>query len=67
VYVTDVTPDLANQVQEVVIPTNLNVVATYPIAVVTGSHINTEAQQFVDYVVGLAHLLARDAEHVLRR
>jgi molybdate transport system substrate-binding protein len=61
VYVTDVTPDIAGQVQEVVIPTNLNVVATYPIAVVTGSHDTTDAQRFVDYVEGPGRAVLKSA------
>ena len=52
VYVTDVTPDIADQVQVVAIPDSQNVIATYPIAVVTGSKQSDVAKQFVQYVEG---------------
>jgi molybdate transport system substrate-binding protein len=51
-YVTDVTPDLADQISLIAIPDDVNVIATYPIAVVTGSQEADLAQQFVDYVLG---------------
>ena len=51
-YVTDVTPDVADQVMLVEIPDDVNVIATYPIAVVKGSQEADLAQQFVDYVLG---------------
>jgi molybdate transport system substrate-binding protein len=51
-YVTDVTPDVADQITLIPIPRDLNVIATYPIAVVTGSQETDLAQRFVDYVVG---------------
>jgi molybdate transport system substrate-binding protein len=50
-YVTDVTPDIADQVTLITIPDDVNVVATYPIAVVTGSEGADLAQSFVDYVI----------------
>ena len=37
VYVTDVTPDVVDEVNEIDIPKDINVIATYPIAVVAGS------------------------------
>lgn len=52
VYVTDVTPDIAPQVQVVDIPDSLNVIATYPIGVVSGSSQSALAKQFVQYVDG---------------
>ena len=52
VYVTDVTPDVADQVSLVEIPDDVNVIATYPIAVVTGSQEADLAQRFVDFVLG---------------
>jgi molybdate transport system substrate-binding protein len=51
-YVTDVTPDLADQVTLITIPDDVNVIATYPIAVVSGSQEADLAQRFVDYVLG---------------
>ena len=51
-YVTDVTPELADQISLVTIPDDVNVIATYPIAVVTGSQEADLAQRFVDYVLG---------------
>jgi molybdate transport system substrate-binding protein len=52
VYVTDVTPDVADQVSLIEIPDDVNVIATYPIAVVTGSQEADLAQRFVDFVLG---------------
>ena len=52
VYVTDVTPDVAGDVETIEIPDDINVIATYPIAVVTGSQEAALAQRFVDYVLG---------------
>ena len=54
-YVTDVTPDVADQVTLIPIPDAVNVIATYPIAVVTGSQEADLAQGFVDYVLGDGH------------
>ena len=51
-YVTDVTPDVSDQVTLIPIPDEVNVVATYPIAVVNGSQEADLAQGFVDYVLG---------------
>ncbi len=51
-YVTDVTPDLADQITLIEIPDDVNVIATYPIAVVSGSQEADLAQRFVDYVLG---------------
>lgn len=52
VYLSDVTSAVASQVKAIQIPDSVNVIATYPIAVVTGtSHADT-AQAFVDYVTG---------------
>jgi molybdate transport system substrate-binding protein len=47
VYVTDVTPNVREKLTEVTIPDDVNVVATYPIAVVSGSDHATLAGQFV--------------------
>ena len=51
-YVTDVTPELADQITLITIPDDVNVIATYPIAVVVGSQEADLAQRFVDYVLG---------------
>jgi molybdate transport system substrate-binding protein len=51
-YVTDVTPELADQISLITIPDDVNVIATYPIAVVAGSQEADLAQRFVDYVLG---------------
>ena len=52
VYVTDVGSDVADQVASIEIPDAINVIATYPIAVVSGSEEADLAQRFVDYVLG---------------
>ena len=52
VYVTDVTADVADRVALIEIPEEINVIATYPIAVVTGSQEADLAQGFVDFVLG---------------
>lgn len=51
-YVTDVTPELADQITLITIPDDVNVIATYPIAVVSGSQEADLAQRFVDYILG---------------
>ncbi|MBK9748062.1 MAG: molybdate ABC transporter substrate-binding protein [Chloroflexi bacterium] len=51
VYISDVTPDISEQVIAIPIPDYLNTIATYPIAV-TNDAANPElAQAFVDYVL----------------
>jgi molybdate transport system substrate-binding protein len=50
-YVTDVTAELADQISLVTIPDDVNVIATYPIAVVAGSQEADLAHRFVDYVL----------------
>ena len=52
VYVTDVTPDVRGQVKSIPIPDALNVIATYPIGVVSGSKDGEVARQFERYVLG---------------
>jgi molybdate transport system substrate-binding protein len=54
VYVTDVTPAVQSEVREVPIPANVNVIATYPIAVVSSSAHASLAAGFVTYVSGTA-------------
>lgn len=51
-YVTDVTPDVADEIMLIAIPDDVNVIATYPIAVVAESEEADLAQSFVDYVLG---------------
>ncbi len=51
VYVTDVTPDIQDQVEVIEIPQDLNVLATYPIATVMGSPKTDLAQEWVDLVL----------------
>ncbi len=52
VYTSDVAGTVAPDVTAIQIPDAINVVATYPIAVVTGSANGTAAQAFVTYVTG---------------
>ena len=51
VYVTDVTAG-GDKVEGVAIPEELNVLATYPIATVTASRAQDQAQAFMDQVLG---------------
>jgi molybdate transport system substrate-binding protein len=51
-YVTDVTPNLADRITVITIPDDVNVTATYSIAVVAGSQEADLAQRFVHYVLG---------------
>src|SRR5690606_15966496 len=54
VYVTDVTPAVRPQVRVIDIPSALNVVARYPIAVVTDAPNATMARAFIDYLLSPA-------------
>jgi molybdate transport system substrate-binding protein len=60
-YVTDVTPEVAEDVAAVEIPDRVNVVATYPIAVVRGSDAPDLAAAFVDFVLGAGRRFLVDA------
>ncbi len=51
VYRSDVTEDVRDQVRVIEIPENLNVIATYPIAVIEGSPNPELAQEWVDLVM----------------
>lgn len=51
VYVTDVTQELTDRLRLVPVPEDVNVIATYPIAVVSGSEEADLAQRFVDFVL----------------
>jgi molybdate transport system substrate-binding protein len=52
VYASDVTSRVAPDVRSIEIPDDVNVVATYPIAVVAGSSNQEAARAFVGYVTG---------------
>ncbi len=52
VYVTDVTADVGDEVTQIEIPDGINVIATYPIAVVNDTQETDVAKSFVDYVLG---------------
>jgi molybdate transport system substrate-binding protein len=52
VYASDVTSEVAPDVVAVEIPDDVNVIATYPIAVVAGTAHADLAQAFVDHVTG---------------
>lgn len=51
VYVTDVTSDIADQVEIIEIPEDLNVIATYPIATLKQANNPELAQKWVDLVL----------------
>ncbi|MBV9453679.1 MAG: molybdate ABC transporter substrate-binding protein [Rubrobacter sp.] len=51
VYITDVTPDIADQVEVIEIPKDLNVIATYPIATLKQATNPELAQKWVDLVL----------------
>ena len=51
VYITDVTPEIANQVEVIEIPEDLNVIATYPIATLKESSNSELAQKWLDLVL----------------
>ena len=52
VYISDVSAAAGTQLRSVAIPSADNVVATYPIAVVSGAAQPTAAQAFITYVTG---------------
>ncbi len=54
VYLSDITPDLAQQVMTLPIPDALNTIATYPIALTNDSDHPDTAQAFVDFVLSEA-------------
>jgi molybdate transport system substrate-binding protein len=51
-YVTDVTTEVAGRISVVEIPDDVNVIATYPIAVVADSGRPDVAREFVEFVLG---------------
>lgn len=50
VYTSDITPDLAQQVQQIPIPPEQNVIAIYPIAPLADSDNPELAQQFINFI-----------------
>ena len=52
-YATDITPDVADSVARIDIPDDINVIADYPIAVVTGGDAAL-AQLFIDFLLSSA-------------
>jgi molybdate transport system substrate-binding protein len=54
VYASDVTPAVAAQLKVIGIPTGLNVIAEYPVAVVQGAANAAGAQQFIAYLLSAA-------------
>jgi molybdate transport system substrate-binding protein len=51
VYITDVTPDIEDQVEVIEIPKDLNVIATYPIATLKEASNPELAQQWIELVL----------------
>jgi molybdate transport system substrate-binding protein len=60
VYLTDVTGDSINELAMIEIPSDLNVIATYPIAALKSSKNLALAQAFVNYV------LSEDGQNILQ-
>jgi molybdate transport system substrate-binding protein len=61
VYATDVTAAVANTVSVIAIPDAINVVASYPIAVIGSSKHRETAEAFVAYVLGPGRTVLRAA------
>jgi molybdate transport system substrate-binding protein len=51
VYTSDITPDIAGQVQQITIPDEQNVLATYPIAPLADAPNPELAQRFIEFVL----------------
>lgn len=51
VYITDVTPDIEDQVEVIEIPKDLNVIATYPIATLKEASNPELAQKWIDLIL----------------
>lgn len=51
VYTSDVTPDIADDVQQITVPDAVNVVAAYPIAPLAATPHLEAAQRYVDFVL----------------
>jgi molybdate transport system substrate-binding protein len=52
VFVTDVTATIRDQVETVAVPEDINVIATYPIAIIRGTEHLPLARDFVAFVLG---------------
>lgn len=61
VYTSDVTADIASQVQQIAIPDAQNVVATYPVAPLADAPHPELAQRFIDF------LLSEEGQSILSR
>lgn len=61
VYTSDITPDIAAQVQQITIPDAQNALATYPIAPLADAPNPELAQRFIDFV------LSADGQAILAR
>ncbi len=61
VYTSDVTPDIAHRVQQIAIPNEQNIVATYPIAPLVDAPHPELARTFIDFVRSAEgqHILAK--------
>jgi molybdate transport system substrate-binding protein len=51
VYVSDVTPDIRDAVQQIAIPEQYNVIATYPIGLIADAPHPEQAQAFINFVL----------------
>lgn len=51
VYTSDVTPDIAANVQQITVPDAVNVIATYPIAPLSTAQHPKAAQRYIDFVL----------------
>ena len=51
-YASDYTPDIRERVEVIEIPEDLNIVATYPVAVLKDAESPELAREWVDLVVG---------------
>lgn len=61
VYATDLTPEIARDVNAIEIPDAYNVVASYPIAITTGAAEPKLAQEFIEF------LLSDEGQAILKR
>lgn len=61
VYATDVTPTVREQVSVIAIPDPVNVIASYPIALMRGSHDPVAAGAFVAFVLDDGQAILHDA------
>jgi molybdate transport system substrate-binding protein len=66
VYATDVTAAVSAQVKVIEIPEELNVIASYPIAIVAGAGNAAGAQAFIDYLLSPAGQDALEKQGFMR-